>query len=223
MFIDLAAMGETAPVQNASHGPSEGSINQGRIDQEASASTSHGLEAESQQPHLLGGGDRQVHLLLGGIQSENSDAVLNGEEVVVVEEEEEEECGFCLFMKGGACRERFINWEECVKEVETAKGDFVAKCYQVTMLLKECMESNADYYEPVLKAEKELSDAADEEATTLQEANVGNESEETREGDRQPSPPERQQENLETPEQGSSSKQPTELQNSEEDPKPSQD
>eukprot|EP00250_Pteridium_aquilinum_P005563 c15638_g1_i1 orf=106-672(+) len=85
------------------------------------------------------------------------------------EEEEEEagECGFCLFMKSGPCRDSFVNWEKCVEEAEKGKEDMVEKCHQVTFMLKECMEHNSDYYEPVLQAEKAMGEAAlqeDEEA-----------------------------------------------------------
>ncbi|POO03487.1 GCK [Trema orientale] len=76
------------------------------------------------------------------------------------EEEEEGECGFCLFMKGGGCRESFIAWENCIEEAEKNKEDIVEKCFQVTGALKKCMEAHADYYEPILRAEK----AAEEEA-----------------------------------------------------------
>ncbi|XP_062149892.1 uncharacterized protein LOC133858438 [Alnus glutinosa] len=73
----------------------------------------------------------------------------NGEEG-----EEEGECGFCLFMKGGGCRESFIAWENCVEEAEKNKEDLVEKCSEVTGALKKCMEAHADYYEPILRAEK---------------------------------------------------------------------
>ncbi|XP_062111546.1 uncharacterized protein LOC133823008 [Humulus lupulus] len=76
------------------------------------------------------------------------------------EGEEEGECGFCLFMKGGGCRESFIAWENCIEEAEKNKEDIVEKCFQVTGDLKKCMEAHADYYEPILRAEK----AAEEEA-----------------------------------------------------------
>lgn len=76
------------------------------------------------------------------------------------EVEDEGECGFCLFMKGGGCKESFIAWEKCVEEAEKNKEDVVDKCFQVTSLLKKCMDAHADYYEPILKAEK----AAEEEA-----------------------------------------------------------
>ncbi|GER43768.1 GCK domain-containing protein [Striga asiatica] len=76
------------------------------------------------------------------------------------EEEEEGECGFCLFMKGGGCKEAFTDWEKCVEEGEKNKEDIVEKCFQVTAALKSCMEAHSDYYAPLLQAEK----AAEEEA-----------------------------------------------------------
>ncbi|XP_038893081.1 uncharacterized protein LOC120081968 [Benincasa hispida] len=77
-----------------------------------------------------------------------------------LEEEEEGECGFCLFMKGGGCKDSFIEWEKCIEEAEKNKEDIVEKCFEVTGALKKCMEAHADYYEPILKAEK----MAEEEA-----------------------------------------------------------
>lgn len=75
------------------------------------------------------------------------------------EEEEEGECGFCLFMKGGGCRDQFIAWENCIEAAEKNKEDIVDKCFEVTSNLKKCMEAHSDYYEPILRAEK----AAEEE------------------------------------------------------------
>ena len=89
-----------------------------------------------------------------------SDNGEGGEKEEDQEEEEEGECGFCLFMKGGGCRESFIAWENCIEEAEKNKEDIVEKCFQVTGALKKCMEAHADYYEPILRAEK----AAEEEA-----------------------------------------------------------
>ncbi|KAK8567314.1 hypothetical protein V6N13_105290 [Hibiscus sabdariffa] len=76
------------------------------------------------------------------------------------EEEEEGECGFCLFMKAGGCKESFVAWENCVDEAEKNDDDIAAKCMEVTAALRRCMEDHADYYEPILRAEK----AAHEEA-----------------------------------------------------------
>ncbi|KAL6893565.1 hypothetical protein ACP4OV_007663 [Aristida adscensionis] len=108
-----------------------------------------------------------------------------GAETVVVdvstaaggEGEEEGECGFCLFMKGGGCKEEFVAWEKCVEEAEAADGgDVVERCYEVTAALRKCMDAHADYYEPILRAERAMaedletmqkaSDAAASEATS---------------------------------------------------------
>uniref|UniRef100_A0A7N0V7T0 GCK domain-containing protein n=1 Tax=Kalanchoe fedtschenkoi TaxID=63787 RepID=A0A7N0V7T0_KALFE len=86
------------------------------------------------------------------------------------EEEEEGECGFCLFMKGGGCKESFVAWEKCVEEAEERKEDVVSKCVEATVMLKKCMEAHSEYYEPVLRAER----VAEEEAVELlQEEAVG--------------------------------------------------
>lgn len=84
----------------------------------------------------------------------------NGDEGQEVEEEEEGECGFCVYMKGGGCKDAFVAWEDCVKEAEDSNEDIVEKCHEVTRSLTKCMEAHADYYEPILQAEK----AAKEEA-----------------------------------------------------------
>ncbi|XP_058195213.1 uncharacterized protein LOC131311688 [Rhododendron vialii] len=76
------------------------------------------------------------------------------------EEEEEGECGFCLFMKGGGCRDSFTSWEKCIEEAEKDGEDIIDKCADITGALKKCMEAHSDYYAPILRAEK----AAEEEA-----------------------------------------------------------
>ncbi|KAF5454762.1 hypothetical protein F2P56_024402 [Juglans regia] len=76
------------------------------------------------------------------------------------EEGEDGECGFCLFMKAGGCKESFIAWEQCIEEAEKTKGDIVEKCSDVTGALKMCMEAHADYYEPILRAEKMVEEQA---------------------------------------------------------------
>ncbi|CAL9214933.1 unnamed protein product [Arabidopsis halleri] len=68
--------------------------------------------------------------------------------------EEEGECGFCLFMKGGGCKDSFIAWEECVEKAEKNKEDIVTNCMEVTSMLKKCMDEHSDYYQPILAAEK---------------------------------------------------------------------
>ncbi|XP_004307185.1 PREDICTED: uncharacterized protein LOC101305508 [Fragaria vesca subsp. vesca] len=76
------------------------------------------------------------------------------------EEEEKGECGFCLFMKGGGCKESFVAWENCIEEAEKSNEDIAQKCFDLTSALRECMVAHPDYYEPILRAEK----AAEEEA-----------------------------------------------------------
>ncbi|XP_059648818.1 uncharacterized protein LOC132294836 [Cornus florida] len=76
------------------------------------------------------------------------------------EEEEEGECGFCLFMKGGGCKDSFVAWEKCIEEAEKNKEDIVDKCFELTGKLKECMEAHPDYYGPILEAEKAVEEEA---------------------------------------------------------------
>ncbi|KAK8573724.1 hypothetical protein V6N13_009812 [Hibiscus sabdariffa] len=75
-------------------------------------------------------------------------------------EEEEGECGFCLFMKAGGCKESFVGWENCIKDAEENKEDIVEKCFEATAALKKCMEAHADYYEPILRAERKAEEQA---------------------------------------------------------------
>ena len=111
------------------------------------------------------------------VKSENASKA-EGEAAAEDEEEEEEagECGFCLFMKGGGCKESFTAWEECIEEAEKNKEDVVEKCFEITSVLKECMTAHSDYYEPILKAEK----AAEAEAVKELEKEKAAESSEQR-------------------------------------------
>eukprot|EP00887_Chlorella_sp_A99_P000973 scaffold5.g973.t1 len=74
-----------------------------------------------------------------------------------IEDDENETCGFCKFMKGGACRHAFIDWSKCVdSEREAGHEDFAEHCADVTLALRECMLSNRDYYGPLLEEEEEM-------------------------------------------------------------------
>ncbi|XP_078436486.1 uncharacterized protein LOC144707221 isoform X2 [Wolffia australiana] len=84
------------------------------------------------------------------------------------EEEEEGECGFCLFMKGGPCREEFIAWEDCVETAERNEQNVVDACFEVTSLLRKCMEAHDDYYEPILRAEKAMAEEEAEKEPILE-------------------------------------------------------
>ncbi|KAF3662733.1 putative phosphate transporter PHO1 -like protein 10-like [Capsicum annuum] len=89
------------------------------------------------------------------------------------EEEEEGECGFCLFMKGGGCKDSFIEWEKCIEEGEKNKEDIVEKCFEVTSALRKCMEVHSDYYAPILQAEKAAEAELEKEKEKVLE-NEGN-------------------------------------------------
>ena len=67
-------------------------------------------------------------------------------------------------MKGGGCKESFINWENCIREAEKNKEDVVEKCIDITAALKTCMLAHADYYEPLLKAEQQAMEEVEKEA-----------------------------------------------------------
>lgn len=77
------------------------------------------------------------------------------------EDDGESECGFCLFMKGGACKETFISWEKCVEDAEDKGLEIAEKCFEATALLKKCMDAHSDYYEPVLRAERAIKEGED--------------------------------------------------------------
>ncbi|KAM5554253.1 hypothetical protein ABKV19_022568 [Rosa sericea] len=99
-------------------------------------------------------------------QSDTKPSAAKPEEDEAVQSEEEEEdeekgeCGFCLYMKGGGCKESFVAWEECIEEAEKTNEDIAQKCFDLTSALRTCMLAHSDYYEPILRAEK----AAEEEA-----------------------------------------------------------
>uniref|UniRef100_A0ACD5UNL3 Uncharacterized protein n=1 Tax=Avena sativa TaxID=4498 RepID=A0ACD5UNL3_AVESA len=75
--------------------------------------------------------------------------------------EEEGECGFCLYMKAGGCEEAFVSWQQCVQAAEKEGSNMVERCAEATINLKNCMDAHADYYEPVLRVEKHVSDQAE--------------------------------------------------------------
>ncbi|KAL9246368.1 hypothetical protein vseg_019912 [Gypsophila vaccaria] len=83
------------------------------------------------------------------------------------EDEDEGECGFCLFMKGGGCKDVFVAWEKCVEEGEKKNEDIADKCFEVTSNLKKCMEAHSEYYDPILRAEKAAGEEAKQELDRL--------------------------------------------------------
>jgi len=77
--------------------------------------------------------------------------------------EEEETCGFCIFMKGGGCKEAFEAWSKCV-DSERGKDDtdFTETCRDATIALRECMLAHKDYYQPLLDEEEREMEARSE-------------------------------------------------------------
>lgn len=75
---------------------------------------------------------------------------------------EEGECVFCVFMKGGGCREPFTAWEVCMQEAEKNKEDIFTKCMEVNSALFKCMDAHSDYYKPIL-ANKAAAEQVKEE------------------------------------------------------------
>ncbi|OQR88056.1 hypothetical protein ACHHYP_07665 [Achlya hypogyna] len=56
------------------------------------------------------------------------------------------ECGFCKFMKAGPCGAQFTAWEACLDESKAKGEDFLEKCGGPTLLLRDCVDANPDYY-----------------------------------------------------------------------------
>ncbi|CAN6196907.1 unnamed protein product [Urochloa humidicola] len=104
------------------------------------------------------------------------------------EEEEEGECGFCLFMKAGGCKDAFVAWEECVEAAQKEGTDMVERCHEVTANLKTCMDAHADYYAPVLQAEQAVNERAEAEAAAAAAA-VESDAEKKEEAVPQQAPP----------------------------------
>ncbi|OIT05608.1 PREDICTED: uncharacterized protein LOC109244400 [Nicotiana attenuata] len=89
-------------------------------------------------------------------QIPQKDTLLEEKEEKKDEDEEEGECGFCLYMKAGGCKDPFTEWEKCVEEGEKNKEDIAEKCFEVTSALQKCMEAHSDYYAPILQVEKDI-------------------------------------------------------------------
>jgi hypothetical protein len=83
-------------------------------------------------------------------------------------EEEVGECPFCTYMKGGGCKDEFVEWEKCIEVAEAEGGDIVERCSKATTALRECMDKYPVYYEPILSAERRMSE--DMEAAVKEEA-----------------------------------------------------
>ncbi|KAK4253615.1 hypothetical protein QN277_010265 [Acacia crassicarpa] len=95
-------------------------------------------------------------------------------DLMELEDEEEGECGLCLYMEGGGCRDSFIDLEKCIEAAEkNNEEDIEDKCAEVTAKMWVCMEAHADYYEPIFRmkkaAEKQFVDELEKEAGTAEQ------------------------------------------------------
>ncbi|GMH42982.1 hypothetical protein BSKO_10904 [Bryopsis sp. KO-2023] len=103
-----------------------------------SSSEPSGEESESREPRRDGDGEENAV-----VRDDDDD-----------EEEEEETCGFCIYMKGGGCKQEFVAWMECVDREKEGGGDYVEECIPPMQALRECMLANPDYYGPMLEEEE---------------------------------------------------------------------
>ncbi|KAM0906650.1 hypothetical protein ACQ4PT_016622 [Festuca glaucescens] len=85
-------------------------------------------------------------------------------------------CEFCQYMKGGACKEAFVAWDECVQAAQKEDSDMVERCAEATVNLMKCMEANTDYYGILLRAEQHVSDQAEAAVAADADKNKGEES-----------------------------------------------
>jgi hypothetical protein len=94
------------------------------------------------------------------VDDESSSARGSEEEApaAVETEADEGECEFCLYMKGGACKEAFVSWDDCVQAAQKEDSDMVERCSEATVNLMRCMEANTDYYGILLRAEQHVPD-----------------------------------------------------------------
>lgn len=69
----------------------------------------------------------------------------SGEQSQIADEEEEGECGVCLYMKAGHCKESFIAFQKCLDDEED-----LSKCVPLFLGLRKCMQEHSDYYERML-------------------------------------------------------------------------
>mmetsp|Transcript_6613 Transcript_6613/g.11258 ORF Transcript_6613/g.11258 Transcript_6613/m.11258 type:complete len:142 (-) Transcript_6613:276-701(-) len=70
------------------------------------------------------------------------------------EPEDPNECGWCKWMKAGGCKSEFEVWLKCVDDVRDAGRADVESCSAIMAPLWDCMQKNADYYEPQMDALK---------------------------------------------------------------------
>ncbi|XP_056849398.1 uncharacterized protein LOC108827526 [Raphanus sativus] len=113
------------------------------------------------------------------VDEESKTLTQDSNETTEKEDEDNEECGFCTYIKGGECKESWIELEKCLAEAKNNDGESnVTKCKEARKMFKTCMYDNPVYYEPAIAAEtymvaKMLSDRqAKNEAFLVDKAQV---------------------------------------------------
>ncbi|XP_047085543.1 brain acid soluble protein 1-like [Lolium rigidum] len=104
----------------------------------------------------------------GDAEAEGETVVFDAAAAEAGGEEEVGECPFCTYMKGGGCKDEFVEWEKCIEVAEAEGGDIVERCAKATTALRVCMDKFPVYYEPILSAERRMSE--DMEAAVKEEA-----------------------------------------------------
>ena len=77
---------------------------------------------------------------------------------------EKKECGFCLWMRAGPCGDQFRDWEKCLDHCKANDMDFVEHCGPPTLALKDCVDSNPDYYAELSNDGDDTADGANDGA-----------------------------------------------------------
>lgn len=73
------------------------------------------------------------------------------------EEEDSEECGFCTYIKGGECKDSWIELEKCLGEAKKNDGESgVTKCKEARKTFRTCLYDNPVYYKPIIAAEAHI-------------------------------------------------------------------
>ncbi|CAE6085486.1 unnamed protein product [Arabidopsis arenosa] len=65
---------------------------------------------------------------------------------------------FEVFMKGGACKQVFMDFQDCVDNSKK-KNETIGQCYP---MLHKCMEAHSDYYKPIIAMSKASLNVLDE-------------------------------------------------------------
>lgn len=101
---------------------------------------------------LTGGGEEErkvstaTHANLADLQQRRSMQQSQEEAPAVTAAELEEKCPVCRYMKGGPCREQFVEWDTCINGLK--EDEDIKMCYEATAQMMACMQQY-EYYDPM--------------------------------------------------------------------------